>query len=997
VTVTAEDGAGNTATSYAGTVSITSSDSSAVLPSSSTLTSGVKAFSITLKTAPSQTVTASDGTLSRTSSAITVNAGAVSLSHSTFTLSQSTLTSGSTATATLVLKDSSGNQIADSSQAANLTFSVLTTGTSTGTLGAITPVGGNAGAYQATFTAKTSGTANTVSASLSGLGSFSATPSFTVSAGSASASVSTLSASPTSIPADGSTSSTITVTLLDSNSNPVSGKSITLASSRSGDVIAPASVTTLSNGVAQFTVKSTTAGSSSYTATDTTDASLVLSQQATVTFTAGLPSATLSTVVPNPTASVVANGTNTSIVTVTLLDTYSNPVQNKTVTLTSSRGATDTISAASGASNSSGQVTFTVSSTTVGTPVLTAKDTTDNITLSTQPSVTFIAGPAANIAIFSGNYQNTIPGSATASSMVVLVTDANSNPVNNAAVNWSVNNTADTLASSSSTTGANGQTSNTLTFNSSATTTGADTVTATLVSTGTNVTFTESVQVILAINNVKTSQGTTSTSFTNLTTLDAVSITVAASTQVVIEYYANIQTTGTATSEIFVDGTGIANSQISTADVPWSGNQYQYQSQALETITTLSAGTHTIAVEHASSSTSVTSSWIDRTLTVTHGSAVIASNFVATAQTIASGTIEDLATPDKVTFTLTQSTPIYVSYVAQALKSSIGTNYSYVYIDGVQEAVYYAATSNANQMQIAPYVTTLAAGTHTIDIQHECDDNNCTWSQRQLTVFYGSPVLLASSYVATSQTTTSTTFVDLATVDYVTFSLNAQQYVDIQYFDSNSNTAFTTCQSVVLVDGVEDTGTIAYQSSHAWSGNMVIQDRVQLSAGSHTIKVQHETASSSSCAFLGRLLTVKGSPELKSGLTFARPPSMLPYSDDPTKPKIRLLSTDRSHSGHVHDFDVRPSSLVESNSPQVPKTQYSASPINHRTKLFPPFFRARPLQACDEHRLLASYGCNQRPRRYLELFQPPHSKLVQPCNRSHRYFSRYNEGRCLDP
>ena len=60
-TVTAEDPFNNTATGYAGTVKFTSSDSgNALLPAGSPLTAGVGTFSVTLKTAGSQTLTATD-------------------------------------------------------------------------------------------------------------------------------------------------------------------------------------------------------------------------------------------------------------------------------------------------------------------------------------------------------------------------------------------------------------------------------------------------------------------------------------------------------------------------------------------------------------------------------------------------------------------------------------------------------------------------------------------------------------------------------------------------------------------------------------------------------------------------------------------------------------------------------------------------------------------------------------------------------------------------
>ena len=60
VTVTAEDPYGNVVTGYAGTVDVTSSDGSAVLPADATLTDGVGTFNVRLETTGSQSITATD-------------------------------------------------------------------------------------------------------------------------------------------------------------------------------------------------------------------------------------------------------------------------------------------------------------------------------------------------------------------------------------------------------------------------------------------------------------------------------------------------------------------------------------------------------------------------------------------------------------------------------------------------------------------------------------------------------------------------------------------------------------------------------------------------------------------------------------------------------------------------------------------------------------------------------------------------------------------------
>jgi microcystin-dependent protein len=77
ITVTALDAFNNTATGYIGAVHFTSSDNQATLPADSTLADGVGDFSVTLKAAGSQTVTAQDSTTSSitgTNSGVIVNA-----------------------------------------------------------------------------------------------------------------------------------------------------------------------------------------------------------------------------------------------------------------------------------------------------------------------------------------------------------------------------------------------------------------------------------------------------------------------------------------------------------------------------------------------------------------------------------------------------------------------------------------------------------------------------------------------------------------------------------------------------------------------------------------------------------------------------------------------------------------------------------------------------------------------------------------------------------
>ncbi len=112
-TVTAKNADGTTNTGYTGTVQLKSTDSQAVLPASYTFTSadaGVHTFSVTLKTAGTQSITAADTTtagLTGTDGNITVNAAAAS----TMTVAgfPSTTSAGAAGSFTVTLKDPFGN------------------------------------------------------------------------------------------------------------------------------------------------------------------------------------------------------------------------------------------------------------------------------------------------------------------------------------------------------------------------------------------------------------------------------------------------------------------------------------------------------------------------------------------------------------------------------------------------------------------------------------------------------------------------------------------------------------------------------------------------------------------------------------------------------------------------------------------------------------------------------------------------------------------------
>src|SRR5205807_10483665 len=92
------------------------------------------------------------------------------------------------------------------------------------------------------------------------------------------------------------------------------------------------------------------------------------------------------------TASTPTAPANNSPVTVTVIlrDFNGLAVTGRTVSLTSNRGFSDTISPTSASVDSSGMAGFTVSSSTTGTAVFTANDTTDAMALNQTATITFV-------------------------------------------------------------------------------------------------------------------------------------------------------------------------------------------------------------------------------------------------------------------------------------------------------------------------------------------------------------------------------------------------------------------------------------------------------------------------------------------------------------------------------------------------------------------------------------------------------------------------------
>ena len=181
VTVTALDAAGATCTAYAGTVTLTSSDPAAILPSNYQFTTtnkgdkGVHLFSVTLQTAGSQTVTVTDTSVSSitgVSPAITVKHGAAAKLAFTSQPSGATAGSAFTTQPKVTIQDAAGNTATSATHTVLLTkasgpvdgsLSGCTSATSSGVVSFSGCTLGKAGTY--TLTASSAGLTGATSSS----------------------------------------------------------------------------------------------------------------------------------------------------------------------------------------------------------------------------------------------------------------------------------------------------------------------------------------------------------------------------------------------------------------------------------------------------------------------------------------------------------------------------------------------------------------------------------------------------------------------------------------------------------------------------------------------------------------------------------------------------------------------------------------------------------------------------------------------------------------
>jgi len=371
LTVSATDAYGNAITGYTGKALFTSSDSQISMPSSYTFTSadgGSHTFSVALKTAGSESITATDsanGAITGTLSAIAVKAAAAAKAS---IATSASATSGTAQAVTVTITDAYGNvatgytgTVKFSSSDAQATLPANYT---------FTNKDGGVHTFNVTF--RTSGSQSISVADSVNAGIAATQGGIAVTASTAAVASFTVSGFPATA---AGASKTFTVTARDASGNIVSGYTGTVSFS-SSDVKAglPASYTFTSadGGSHTFSATLKTAGSQSITVKDASNGTIVGSQSGIVVS----PAAAAQFVISAPTS--VTQGVGFKF-TMTVLDAYGNVATNYRGSVHLS--STDTKAGSSNytfSRSDNGVHLFSYTFPTLGTQTLTVTDTTNS-------------------------------------------------------------------------------------------------------------------------------------------------------------------------------------------------------------------------------------------------------------------------------------------------------------------------------------------------------------------------------------------------------------------------------------------------------------------------------------------------------------------------------------------------------------------------------------------------------------------------------------------
>ncbi len=393
-TVTALDAYGNTATSYTGTIHVTSSDGQAVLPADYTFTAsdaGVHGFNATLKIAGSQSLTATDtATSSITGSETGISVNAAAASTLTVTGYPSPTTAGVSHSLTVTMFDAYGNV------ATGYTGTVhFASSDSQAALPAdYTFTAGDAGMHGFSATLKTAGAQSLIATDTATSSITGSETGITVNA----AAAATLAVTGFPSPTTAGASHSFTVTALDAYGNTATSYTGTVHfTSSDGQAVLPANYTFTSSdaGVHSFSATLKTAGTQAITAKDTTNSSITGSQTG-ITVSAAAASTFTVSGYPSSTTAGVSHS-----FTVTALDAYGNVATSYTgaVHFTSSDGQAALPANYTFTASDAGVHTFTATLKTAGTQSITATDLAATSITGTESGIAVTANVATHFQI----------------------------------------------------------------------------------------------------------------------------------------------------------------------------------------------------------------------------------------------------------------------------------------------------------------------------------------------------------------------------------------------------------------------------------------------------------------------------------------------------------------------------------------------------------------------------------------------------------------------
>ncbi len=394
VTITAYDAYGNVATSYVGTVVLSSSDRQAVLPPDYTFTAtdaGQHTFSVTLETASAQSITATDtATPSLTGSELNIDVQPASAQTLKVTGFPTTDTAGRPESFTVTAYDQYGNVASGYTGTVHFTSSdrqaILPTNA--------TIVAGEEGTASFTATLETAGTqsitaTDTTTSTVTGVESG-------IDVQAASAQSLTISGFPATVTAG--TVGHVTVTAYDAYGNVATGYTGTVVlSSSDNHAILPAeyTFTAIDAGQHTFSVTLETAATQSITATDPADTSLTGTESGIEVEPAAAADFTVNGFPATEIAGVSGH------VTVTAYDAYGNVVTGYrgTVVLSSSDRHAVLPSDYAFTASDAGTHTFPVTLKTKGTQSIAATDTSTSTITGTESGVVVEPAAAADFTV----------------------------------------------------------------------------------------------------------------------------------------------------------------------------------------------------------------------------------------------------------------------------------------------------------------------------------------------------------------------------------------------------------------------------------------------------------------------------------------------------------------------------------------------------------------------------------------------------------------------